>query len=253
MKATVLTVIVSCMFANAARAQNFYELSGKQYCESVMDKFRSDCVSLNAKKDASCREKGACDLEKHIAKIQDYKAALEQLNSGKIADADRSSFQDSIDKMKAELDANKNAAETYERAARACADARQDVYDFFDKTVIPETDRAASNAKDRRKELLEQLDKAEVLQRAAKDKRDSLSDSDPQKAQMQEEYEKNAAAYREAEAQLAEFNRTYGNDIDSGVRRLIDYYKTQQSGHRIAIEQQKDRSESCGKVEYMSY
>ena len=110
MRTTVVTVIVSCMFANAALAQNFAELAGKEHYKSVIERFRSDCDSLNGKKDASCKEKGSCDLERRMAKIADYKAAIEQPNAGKIANTDRSSFQDGINKMKAELDANKKAA-----------------------------------------------------------------------------------------------------------------------------------------------
>jgi len=247
------SVVVSSLFASGALAQNFYELSGKKGCDSVMESRRSECEGLNAKKERACEMQGRCDLDKHIAQIAEYKAAVERLNSGQIADADRDSFKKSIEKMKAELDARKNDAEANQRAARECADARQAVYDFFGDHAIPDTDRAAGEAKDRRKDLLEELDKAEVLQRAAKDKRDELADADPEKVKMRDEYEKNAAAYRAAEARLAEFNRTHGDDIDSGVQRLVAYYRSEQSGHSTAIEEQKNRSEKCGKLEYLSY
>lgn len=254
-------VVVSSLFASGVLAQNFYELSGRAGCDSVMDSHRSECNDLNAKKERACQMQGRCDLDKHIAQIAEYKAAVERLNAGQIAEADRESFKASIEEMKAELDARKSEAEANERAARECADARQAVYDFFDDDVIPDTERAASEAKERREGLLEELDKAEVLQQAAKDKRDQLADADPEKdktrweeyVKMRDEYEKNAAAYREAEARLAEFNRTHGDDIDGGVKRLVAYYNSEQAGHKTAIEEQKNRSENCGKLEYMSY
>jgi hypothetical protein len=261
MRTLACSVVVSSLFASGALAQHFYELSGKRGCDSVMESFRSECNDLNAKKDRACQMQGSCDLDRHIAQIAEYRAAVERLNAGQIAEADRDSFKTSIEKMKAELDARKNEAEVNERAARECADARQAVYDFFDDDVIPDTERTASEAKDRRKGLLEELDKAEVLEQAAKDKRDELAGADPEKdrarwdeyVKMRDEYEKNAAAYREAEAKLAEFNRTHGDDIDSGVQRLVAYYKSEQDGHETAIEEQKNRSEKCGKLEYMSY
>ncbi|MBK6958369.1 MAG: hypothetical protein IPH22_08245 [Nitrosomonas sp.] len=70
---------------------------------------------------------------------------------------------------------------------------------------------------------------------------------------MKDEYEKNAIAYREAEAKLAEFNRTHGDDIPRYSAQLVNYYKSEQVGHNNAIEEQKNRSENCGKLEYMSY
>jgi hypothetical protein len=227
----------------------------------VIASLRSDCNTLNANKDRACTSKGSCDLDKHIAQIAEYKEAARRLAAGEIAEADRDSFGETIDKMKAELDARKADADANERAARECADARQAVYDFFDDKVIPDTQRAADDANSGRKNLLEELDKAEVLQRAAKDKRDELAGADPETdsarydeyVKMQQEYEKNAADYREAEAKLTEFNRTYGDDIDRYAARLVDYYKSEQAGHKTAIEEQKNRSESCGKLEYLSY
>jgi hypothetical protein len=255
------SVAVSSWFASVALAQNFYELSGKMGCDSVMDSRRSQCNDLNAKKDRACQMEGSCDLDKHIEQIAEYKAAAGRLDKGEIAEADRDSFKTSIEKMKAELDARKNDAGANERAARDCVDARQAVYDFFGRDVIPDTERAGRDATDRRKVLLEEIDKAEVLQKAAKDKRDELAGADPEKdrarwdeyVKMRDEYEKNAAAYREAEAKLAEFNRTHGDDIDHDVQRLVAYYRSQQAGHSTAIEEQKIRSEKCGKLEYMSY
>jgi len=254
-------VVISSMFASRAHAQNFYELSGRAGCNSVMDSRRGECNDLNTKKERACEMQGRCDLEKHIAQIAEYKAAIERLNSGQIAEANQDSFKASIERIKAELDARKNDAEANERAARECADSRQAVYDFFSNDVIPDTERAAGEAKSRRKDLLEELDKAEVLQKAAKDKRDQLAGADPERDKarwdeyviMRDEYEKNAEAYRKAEARLAEFNRAHGDDIDSGVKRLIDYYNSKQVGHKTEIEQQKNRSENCGKLEYMSY
>jgi len=202
---------------------------GKTGCDSVMESRHSECNDLNAKKDRACQVQGSCDFDKHIAQIAEYKAAVERLNLGQIAEADRDSFKASIEKMKAELDARKNDAEANERAARECADAREAVYDFLDDDVIPDTERAADEANDRREDLLEELDKAEVVQQAAKDKRDELAGIDPEKdkarwdeyVKMRDEYEKNAAAYRDAEARLAEFTRTHGNDIDRYVQRLV--------------------------------
>ncbi|MGH8554658.1 MAG: hypothetical protein ACREUD_03685 [Gammaproteobacteria bacterium] len=255
------SVVVSSLFASGALAHNFYELSGKTGCDSVMESRRSECNDLNAKKDRACQMQGRCDLDKHIAQIAEYKAAVERLNSGQIAEADRDSFKASIEKMKAELDARKNDAEANERAARECADARQAVYDFFGDDVIPDTESAARQANDRREDLLEEIDKAEVLQQAAKDKRDGLAGADPETdrtrwdeyVKMRDEYEKNAAAYRETEARLTEFNRTHGDDIDRYVGRLVAYYGSEQVGHKTAIEEQKNRTENCGKLEYMSY
>jgi hypothetical protein len=248
-------------FASGAFAQNFYELAGKKGCSSVLESRRGECESLNDKKEHACEKQGSCDLDKQIAQITEYKTAVDRLNAGAIADADRDSFKESIEKMKAELDARKSDAEANERAARECADARQAVFDFFDGHVMPDTQRAADDAKEARKKLLEDLDKAEVLQRAAKDKRDELAGADPEKdkerydeyVKMKDEYERNDAAYRDAEAKLAEFNSAHGNDIDSGVQRLLDYYRSEQSGHKTAIEEQKSRSEKCGKLEYLSY
>lgn len=253
--------VAPCPFASGALAQNFYELAGKQGCGSVMESRRSECESLNERKERACEKQGNCDLDKQSAQIADYKAAVDRLNAGAIADADRDSFKESIEKMKAELDTRKSDAEANERAARECADARQAVFDFFESRVTPDTQRAADDAKEGRKKLLEDLDKAEVLQRAAKDKRDELEGADPEKdrerydeyVKMKDEYEKNDAAYRDAEAKLAAFNAAHGNDIDSGVQRLLEYYKSEQSGHKTAIEEQKNRSEKCGKLEYLSY
>ncbi len=247
------SVVLSSLFGSHALAQHFYELAGKKGCESVMASLRTACDDLNDKKNRACASQGNCDLQKQIDQIAQYKADIQRLDSGVIAVADRDSFKESIEKMKAGLDARKNDAPPIQRAARECQDAREAVHDFFAKEVIPETNQAASEAKDRRKALLEQLGKAEVLQRAAKDKRDSLADSDPEKAKIQEEYEKSAAAYREIEGQLAEFNRTHGNDIDAGLQRLIDYYNSEQKQHETEIENQKDRSEKCAKLEYLSY
>jgi len=252
---------VSSFFTSVALAQNFYELSGKKGCDSVMESRRNECEDLNAKKERACEMQGRCDLDKQIAQIAEYKAASERLNSGQIADADRDSFKESIEKMKAELEDRKKDAEANERAARECADARHAVYDFFGDRVIPDTEHAASEAKDRRKDLLEQLDKAEVLQHASKDKRDELEGADPEKdkerwdeyQKMRDEYEKNASAYREVEAKLAEFNRSHGDDIDSGAQRLVTYYRSEQNGHSTAIEEQKTRAVNCGKLEYLSY
>lgn len=260
-RALACSVLVWSLFASGALAQNFYELSGKTGCDSVMESRHSECNDLNAKKDRACQVQGSCDLDKHIEQIAEYKAAVERLNLGQIAEADRDGFKASIEKMKAELDARKNDAEANERAARECADAREAVYDFFDDDVIPDTERAADEANDRREDLLEELDKAEVVQQAAKDKRDELAGVDPEKdktrwdeyVKMRDEYEKNAAAYREAEARLAEFKRTHGDDIDRYVERLVAYYRSEQVRHRTAIEEQKNRSENCGKLEYMSY
>jgi hypothetical protein len=255
------SVVVSSLFASGALAQNFYELSGKTGCDSVLELRRSRCNDLNANKDRACQMQGRCDLDKHIAQIAEYKTAVERLDSGQVAEADRGSFKESIEKMKKELDARKNDADANERAARECADAREDVYDFFDDDVIPDTERAAKEANDRREDLLEELDEAEVLQTSAKDKRDELEGANPETdrtrwdefVKMQGEYEKNAAAYREAEVRLAEFNRTHGEDIGRYVERLVAYYKSEQVGHRTAIEEQKNRSENCAKLEYMSY
>jgi hypothetical protein len=256
-----LLTMLGALFASSALAQNFYKLSGKTGCDSVMDSRHSQCDDLNAKKERACQMQGRCDLDKHIAQIAEYKTAVERLDKGEIAEADRDGFNASIEKMRAELDARKNDANATERAARDCVDARQAVYDFFDRDVIPDTERAGREANDRRNVLLEETDKAEVLQRAAKDKRDELADADPEKdrarwdeyVEMRDEYEKNAAAYREAEARLTEFNNAHGDDIDRYVQRLVDYYRSEQAGHTTAIEEQKSRSENCGKLEYLSY
>lgn len=263
MRTLAWSVVMLPLFASSALAQHFYELAGNRGCDSVMESRRSECNDLGARKDSACEVVGSCDLDKHIEQIAEYKAAVERLNASpsQIAEADRESFKTSIEEMRSELDARKAEAEGNERAARECADARQAVYDFFGNDVIPDTESAGRDANDRRKGLLEELDKAEVLQRAAKDKRDALADADAEKdrarwdeyVQMRDEYEKNAAAYREAEAKLAEFTDTHGKDIDSGVQRLVAYYKSEQDTHKIAIEEQKNRSENCGKLEYMSY
>ena len=100
-----------------------------------------------------------------------------------------------------------------------------------------------------------------MLQASAKSKRDELAGANPETdrargdehVKMQAEYEKNAAAYREAEAKLAQFNRTNGKDIDHDVKGLLNYYQEEQRGHKTAIEEQQNRSQNCGKVEYMSY
>jgi hypothetical protein len=259
--ALICLVAVSPWWASGAHAQNFYELSGKTGCDSVMASFVSECNTLNATKTRACANTGSCDLDKHIAQIADYKEAVRRLGAGEIADADRDSFEDGIEKTRAELDARKADADANERAARECADARQAVYDFFDDKVIPDTQRAADDANKLRQNLLENLDKAEVLQSAAKDKRDELAGADPETdsarydeyVKMQQEYDNNAAAYRDAEAKLAEFKTTHGDDIDRYVARLVDYYKSEQTGHKTAIEEQKNRSENCGKLEYLSY
>lgn len=255
------SVVVLSLLASGALAQNFYELSGRTGCDSVIESRRGKCGDLNAYKDRVCQMQGSCDFDKHLAQIAEYKAAMERLESGQLAEADRGSFKESIDKMKAELDARRKEADGNERAARECADGRQAVYDFFDGDVVPDTERAANEAKDRRKGLLNEIDKAEVLQRAAKDKRDELAGADPEKdrarwdeyVKMRDEYERNAAAYREAETKLAEFNRTHGDDIDRYLERLVAYYRSEQVGHRTAIEEQKNRSENCGKLAYLSY
>jgi hypothetical protein len=254
-------VILSSLLTSGALAQNFYELSKNTGCGSVMASLQSECNTLNSNKDRACASGGSCDLDKHIAQISEYKEAQRRLDANEIADADRDSFGQSIQNMKAELDDRKADAEANERAARECADARQAVYDFFDNKVIPDTQRAADDANEHRKSLLEELDKAEVLQRSAKDKRDELAGVSPETdseryaeyVRMQEEYDRTAAAYREAEASLAEFNSTYGDDIERYVAQLVDYYKSEQAGHKTAIEEQKTRSENCGKLEYMSY
>ena len=254
--------IVSCLLTSPAAGQNFYELAQKKGCESVMDSRRSECVDLNDKKERACKSAaGTCDLARHMEQIAEYKADVERLNRGEIAEADRESFKARIEKTKAELDQRKKDAEANERSARDCADARQAVYDLFDDDVIPDTERAARDAGTQRNALLDELDKAEVLQAAAKSRRDELAGASPETdreryeehARMETEYEKNAAAYRDVETKLAEFNRTYGKDIDHDVKGLLDYYKEEQEGHKTAIEEQKNRSENCAKVEYMSY
>ncbi len=253
-------VVASSLFPSGAFAQNFYELAKKENCESVMDSLRGECNTLNTKKDGVCKMQGSCDLEKQIKEIAIYRADVKRLSSGEIAEADRNAFKESIEKMKAQLDARKQDATANERAARECADARQAVYDFFNDKVIPQTDRAAREAMDRREGLLEQLDKAEVLQRAAKDQRDKLAGVDPEKdkarwdeyIKMRDEYDKNAATYREVEARMAEANRKHGPDTDRNVQDMLKYYKGKQEGHKIEIEQQKDRSEKCGKLEHLS-
>jgi hypothetical protein len=74
-----------------------------------------------------------------------------------------------------------------------------------------------------------------------------------QYGKMKEQYERQAQAYREAERKLNDFNETYGQDIDGAVDKLIGGYKSEQAGHKTAIEEQKTRSENCGKLEYLSY
>jgi hypothetical protein len=163
--------------------------------------------------------------------------------------------------LNAELDARKKDAEANERAARECVDARQAVYEFFGRNVIPDTERAASDANDRRKVLLEELDKAKELLQKTRDRRDELAGADAEKdrerwdeyVKMRDEYEKNSASYREAEAKLTEFNGMYGGEIDRYADRLLTYYKSEQEGHTTAIEEQKTRAENCGKLEYLSY
>jgi hypothetical protein len=262
-RALACSVVVSSLFARGAIAQNFYELSQKKGCESVMEPLRNKCIDLNKEKDRVCKtaDAGTCEIDKHIAQIAEYKADVARLDAGQIANADTATLRARIEKAKAELDKRKSDAEANEKAARACADARQAIYDFFDDEVIPATERAAVDAKTRRDVLLNDLKQAEGLQSSAKDKRDELAGADPEKdrarwdeyVKVKDEYEKNATAYREAEAKLAEFNRTYGKDIDHDVNGLLIYYKEEQKTHSTEIENQKNRSENCGKVEYMSY
>jgi hypothetical protein len=262
LRALACSVSVSCVFASGALTRdNFYELTQREGCESVMASLRSKCIDLNDKKDAACKAEGSCDLQKHTEQIAQYQADVARLDAGTIADADRDAFKARIEATKTDLDQHKSEAEANEKAARACIDARMAVYDFFEKEVIPGTQQAAAKAKDEREALLKELDNAEVLVAAAKDKRDDLADADPEKdreryeeyVKMQGEYDKNAEAYRQAEGKLGDFNTTYGNDIDDNLRRLINYYTEQQKGHNVQIEAQKDRSEKCAKVENMSY
>ena len=140
-------------------------------------------------------------------------------------------------------------------------DGRQAVYDFFDKEVIPATMQAAAEAKTEREGLLEGLRQAEGAQASAKTKRDDLAAADPEKdrtrydeyVKAQGEYETNTAAYRDAENKLGQFNSMNGKDIDHDVNGLIMYYKEEQEGHKIAIDQEKNRFENCDKVASMSY
>jgi hypothetical protein len=256
------SIVMMCLLTSGASAQNFYELSQKKGCESVMASHRSECVDLNNKKELACKSaSGTCDLARHMEQIAEYKADVERLNRGEIAEADRESFKARIEKTRAELDQRKRDAEANERSARGCADARQAVYDFFDDDVIPDTERAAADAKKQRETLLDELDATEVLQASARSKRDELAGASPETdrarydehVRMQAEYEKHAAAYRDSEKKLADFNQTYGKDIDHDLKGLLDYYKEEQEGHKIAIEEQKNRSENCAKVEYLSY
>jgi hypothetical protein len=253
-------VAVLSLVASTAFAQDFHELAGKQGCDSVMESRRSECQRLNDTKEKACAVQGSCDLDKQIAQVADYQAAIAKRDGGQINDADRDALQKNIDDMKRELDARKDDAQSNERAARDCADARQAVYDFFGMTMH-ETESAGRNAAERRQALLDALDRAEVLQKAAKDRRDALADAKAEEDRerwdeyvaMQDQYENNAGAYREAEAKLAEFKGTYGNDIDDAIQRLVNYYNSEQTGHRTAIEEQKNRGEKCGKLEYLSY
>lgn len=259
--AAVVTVFLTGLLCSTgAHAQNFYELSSKTGCDSVIDPLRGECVNLNAKKENACELKGSCDLDKQIAQIAELKEGRRRLDAGEIADADRSTFEATLDHLEEELEARQEEAGEFERAARECADSRQAVYDFFDDEVIPQTVDVADDTVLRRKELLEALDKAEVLQRAAKDNRDELAGASPETdrvrydeyVRMQEEYEKLAAAYREAELRLKEHNEAHGDPVDRYLERLIAYYKSEQAGHAQEIEQQKNRAENCGKLEYLS-
>jgi hypothetical protein len=254
-------LVMSFLFESGAFAQNFFLLSGLKGCESVMIPLRNECNNVNGRKNSACEMQGKCDLDKQIEQIAKYKAGIERLNAGQVADADRSTFTTDMAILKADLDASKKDAQANERAARECVDARQAVYEFFGRNVIPDTERAASDANDRRKVLLEELDKAKELLQKTRDRRDELADADAEKdrerwdeyVKMRDEYEKNNASYREAEAKLTEFNGMYGGEIDRYADRLLTYYKSEQEGHTTAIEEQKTRAENCGKLEYLSY
>src|SRR5690348_17966218 len=100
-------VILSSLLTSGALAQNFYELSKNTGCGSVMASLQSECNTLNSNKDRACASGGSCDLDKHIAQISEYKEAQRRLDANEIADADRDSFGQSIQNMKAELDDRK--------------------------------------------------------------------------------------------------------------------------------------------------
>jgi hypothetical protein len=255
-----IALLFSCL-ASPAHAQNFYALAKQKGCESVMPTLQSECQKLNDAKNKPCESQGTCEIDEHQSQIAEYKDGRQRLESGDLNESDKSSVQAAIDKIKGELDARKAAAEANERLARSCADARQAVYDFFSSKVIPDTDRAVSDAVSRRKTLIEELDKAKDNARTAKDKRDTLADADPEKDKARweefnkakDEYDKATEAARQAENNLGQFNSASGDDPADGGKRLLDYYKSEQDGHKIAIEEQKLRAENCGKVEYMSY
>jgi len=255
-----IALLLICL-AGPAHAQNFYALAKEKGCESVMPSLRDECEKLDGAKSKACASEGNCEIGEHQSQIAEYKDAKERLEKGEVNESDKATLQTRIDKMKGELDARKAAAEANERAARSCADARQAVYDFFGSKVMPETDRAASDAASRRKTLVEELEKAKDNARAAKDERDTLAGADPEtdRARWEEynkakdEYDGATEAARQAENNLGQFNSASGDDPADGGKRLLDYYKREQEGHKIAIDEQKLRSENCGKVEYMSY
>jgi hypothetical protein len=253
--------VLAASLASPVFAQNFHDLVNRENCDSVIGTLRAECVSINSTKDKACAVGGQCDFDKHVAQIAEYKAAIVQLASGAVAESGVDVLKEKIARMKGELDDRREEAEDTEKAARECADARQAVYDFFDDDVIPDTERVAREAIDRRKELLKVLEDAGIRQRDAKDKRDGLAGADPERdrdrweayVKARDEYDASSEAYRKAEASLAEFNLDHGADIDDALRKLVDYYKSKQVGHKNAIEEQKNRSELCGKLEYLSY
>jgi hypothetical protein len=246
--AGVVCVIV--MGVGVVLADNFEVYSGRKGCESIIkDSERRDCQDLSRRKNDSCNVSASCDVDRHKRDIEDYNEAKRKLATGQIADADKSRLEQTIRELKDKLDARKNAAPDVMKIAQGCIDMRARVQDWFKDVAISVTERARDDAMKLRKELVDKLKESDDRRQNAKNKRDA----NPNDSGAKDDYERAAAAYRDAEKALEAFNDRYGRDVERHAGRLIDQYKEERDRHDEPTKQAENRLQRCKDLTGMSY
>jgi hypothetical protein len=229
---------------------NFYEQADKRGCESIItERGQSDCAAVQKRKDEACNVAIECEVDKQERAIAKYKEAKERLDGGQVNEADKDKLASTVRDLKDELDQRKEAARKGASLAEACVRAREEVQKWFMETAISLTERTCDDSLRLRRDLLDKLADTQKKQADAKAQRDANSGD----SSAQSDYDRTTSDMRDAEKALEQFNSKYGKDIERYASKLIDHYKAENASHEKPLQESKNRTENCKKIDNMSY
>ncbi|MFK7930362.1 MAG: hypothetical protein AB8H79_19395 [Myxococcota bacterium] len=253
MKSTVLSRVAAlatlCFATTAvvglAYANSFEAATQKSGCASIVfDGGESACKSVQSKKNNVCNQPGTCDARGFSKLVDEYEEAKENLESGKVAAANKSKLEDKVEDLKEKLDDLKDKAADYVEIGEECVKARASVQEWFESVAIRGTTEARDDAIDERKRLLGKLEDAQDEVRDTK----KVRDAKPTDSRAESEWESATDDLRDVEAKLEKLNKKYGKSISDNADRLVKKYKDEAEKHEGPSEQAQGRRDKCKKV-----